>query len=909
MHKFGKYNYINTLDKIREVDQYLCDSKGNQRFQYISVDTETNGLRLYKTTIVGFSFSVDSEKGFYVPLLEWVPDTSFIKKRTKKGEKYETFPNGCLKCVWTGKEYNEFVKPKDYEMPEFIPAIISKWFKGAKLIMHNAPFDVNHIYINTGIDLKDSVFLDTALLSHILNENTSNGLKETAAEWSAELGISPHQDAAQERKELGTSVFMNGGDVTDTFKPKSVWRAKPEYMNKYACADTFLTHGVFEVGIKKFITRFGEDKLAWLFEEEVMPVCRDVVIPMKRRGVYLDIPHFTKMEKELREHIELQEDLFIEAIKKYMPHFNVGESVDEAISHQALVKKIIELEDRQIPTRLDKKTGELKKSISKGVIKKVYQEDPHWIWGYILGEDEIKYSDKKLNKIKLDLYKDKVGRRYRFSLGSDNHLRWLFCDMLGYSKKDLPQTDSATKDNPIPSMKAEVLNEYMLKDNPWVKHLLIYKKLKKLHSTYVLPALELSIDGWLYMDMKQNGTVSGRFACGGGFNLQTLPNIDREMETLKECDKCGSENVTIEGPIAAICDRTCNDCGHVEHNIIRASIIKQGFIAPPGYKIVNADYSSLEPRCFAFMSGDNKLKEVYWNNLDLYSKVFCDMFDTKNQYSADPKADNFLKKVNKNARTETKPIVLGIPYGSRAFQVAVMCNKYKEITNKKTGKKELIPDTDYGQWVIDKYLSTYSSLHNYMEQMELNCVTQGYVESLYGRRRHFQYAPKIYKFLLSKGLTHKDIIDCKPSHLKSKSVNSVSNLGREMIFTEEELKILIENLGLDFNKCHEKGYWKYIRSLIKNELNNAKNWPIQACAGHITNKGMLDTTYHYQKNQIDGWVFLQVHDEISCYVKDDQTDLGNNLLKTGMEENIYATGIDVPMIADPIVAINLKDAK
>ena len=117
--------------------------------------------------------------------------------------------------------------------------------------------------------------------------------------------------------------------------------------------------------------------------------------------------------------------------------------------------------------------------------------------------------------------------------------------MLAMDKSKLPQTDSATKENPIPSMKAEVLKEHMLEEFPWIESLLIFKKLRKLHSTYILPAIELNIDGWLYVDMKQNGTISGRFACGGGFNLQTLPNTDKEMETLKECHLCLSENVSV----------------------------------------------------------------------------------------------------------------------------------------------------------------------------------------------------------------------------------------------------------------------------------------------------------------------------------------------------------------------------
>ena len=905
-----KYNYINTIEKIQELDRFLMNTDGTNKYELTSYDTETNGLRIHKNTIVGFSLSIDEEKGWYIPLLEWIPDFTTQKTKTKKGNKYEVYTEGHLRCVWTGKDYPEFFTPKEYEMPDLIPMLIDRWVKGTKVIMHNAPFDVNMTYIATGVDLTDDVICDTALLAHVLNENSPNALKTTAGEWAKELGFNAHADAAQEQKELGVSVFKNGGAVTDKFKPKHIWRAEPHFMSKYACADTFLTFGVYRVGIQKLIERFGDKGFNWFFNEEVMPVCKEVVIGMKRKGVFLDIAHFEQQKVEIGDYLNKMEDEFQESIKEFMPQFTIGKSIDEEISHKAFVLKIIELEGLSVPVKHDKKTKTDKETIAKGVVKKVYQDDPHWIWGYILGEDEIKYTEEEQAQIKLDLYKEKIGRRYRFNLGSDNHLRWLFCDMLGLSKTDLPQTDSATKDNPIPSMKAEVLKEHMAPKFKWINSLMIYKKLRKLHSTYILPALELSIDGWLYVDMKQNGTVSGRFACGGGFNLQTLPNIDKEMETLKVCDKCYSEDVMVAGPIDAICDRTCNSCGHVEQNIIRSSVIKKGFIVPPGYKIVNADYASLEPRAFAFMSGDDKLKQVYWEGLDLYSKVYCDMFDVNNEYSAHPDADNFLKKKNKNARTETKPIVLGIPYGSSAYQVAIMCNKFKEHIDKKTGKMTKRPDVEYGQWVIDTYLGTYPELAKYMEDMELKCVTQGFIESLYGRRRHFQHAPIIYRFLRTKRLTHKDMVDCKPWMLKKAVVSGPSNLGNQMNFTEEDLKGLCKELKIDFHaKVMPGGAWSYIRGLLKNELNNAKNWPIQCLAGSVTNMGMLDTTRRFKKQNLNAWVFLQVHDEVSCYVLTEEADVCGVCLIVGLEKIIYAMKLDVPMIADPIICDNLKDAK
>lgn len=904
-----KYNYINTLELLGKLDSYLMNGD-TPNFQFMSVDTETNGLALFKASVVGFSLSVNSKEGFYIPLVEWIPNETSKKVRTINKNKYEVFETGHFRCVWTGNIYPEFFMPHEYKMSEFIPALMQRWFSVVNLIMHNAPFDVNHIWTITGVDLANAVFLDTALLSHILNENSLNGLKETAQEWKDELGINPHQMANQEQKELGLSVVRNGGEITKGGKPKTVWRAEPFFMCKYACADTFLTYGLFEVGLQKLEQKFGANGFKWIFEEEVMPVCKEVVIPMKRKGVYTDQEHFKLAERQTKQKLLDLEDSIINIIQEHLGDFSIGKSIDEEISNQRLIKRIIQLEGLSIPTKLDKKTGKEKETLAKGVIKKEYQNNPHWVWGYIIGEDELKYSDEKIAQIKQQLYEEVVGRRYRFNIGSDDHLRWLFCDKLGFSKNELPQTDSATKDNPIPSMAAGVLQESMLPKFPWVKDLLTFKRLRTLYSTYILPAINLSINGWLYMDMRQNGTVSGRFACSGGFNLQTLPNIESELETLKECDKCHSNDVNVQYEIEALAHRTCNNCGHIELDIICSSVIKKGFIAPPGYKIVNADYSSLEPRCFAYMSGDNKLKEVYWNGLDLYSKVYCDMFDKEKQYSAHPEDPNFLKKVNKSARTSVKPIVLGIPYGANKFQVATLMGVTVEKVQD-DGTIIQFPDIKEGQKMINQYLSTYENLKIYMEEMELNCVLKGYVEALCGRRRHFQYAPKIYRFLRLKNqlLTHTDFINNSPSKMNKPDCSFTTDSGVYVKLTENELKALVKELGLPYENCIKKNYWCYIRNILKADVNNAKNFPIQALAGHITNRGMLETTRKFRDLGLDAWVCLQVHDEITTYVQADRAQEGSDCLKSGMEDNIFAKKIDVPMIADPIICDNVKDAK
>jgi DNA polymerase I-like protein with 3'-5' exonuclease and polymerase domains len=913
-----KYNLVDTVDKLRELDKILMDGD-KPRYEILAYDTETNGLNLHKTTVVGFSISFDSKSGYYIPILKWKRDEeSLALNRSYKKVKYDRYLDGKLECVWTGELFDEFVLPSVYNLKErfpLIPALVQRWLGQSKLIMHNAPFDINHTFINMGVDLKDQLFVDTGLLLHILNENESTALKKAAERYKTQLGINPHASAAMEKKELDHSIIVNGAT------PGHVWRADLNFQSKYACADTFLTYGIYEVIIREFAEKFGAEGLDWFFNKEVMPVCKEVVIDMKRNGVYIDVPYFEQIHKEIVNKMESLEDQIIDTITEagHLKDFSIGKSIEEEVSEISFRKELLRLENLPMPTKVDKKTGKTKETLAKGEVKKMYNENPHWVWGYILGEDEIKYSDAEVKAIKLRLYQEKVGRRHRFNIGSTAHLRWLFCDKLGEDKTKLPQTDSATKDNPIPQMGADVLREFMLPKYPWVATLISYKKMLKLESTYIRPALVLNVDGWMYMDMKQNGTTSGRFSCSGGYNLQTLPRVDDEFEALNQCDSCyadrfnkdGSETgfITIKQEIECIADRVCNQCGHEEKDIPRPSAIKKGFIAPPGYKIVNADYSSLEPRCFAYMSGEDAIKEVYAKGFDLYSQVYCEIFDHNKEYSPDPKAPNFLKAVAPAKRKFVKPIVLGIPYGSGDAQVASMIDATKEVVDKQTGELIKIPDVKEGKRVRDAYLTRFSSLNKYMEDQDFKAVTLGYVETIVGRRRHLPYAKVINDILLKYGISYKDIADASKSRMMGYKANYTSNRGQKVQLTEPMLKEVQDALSIRDEKLKEKGGWAYIRSLLKSDLNNSKNNPIQGLAGSITNVGMLDTNRYFKQSNIDAWVMLQVHDEIGCYAKVSDADKASECLRSGMENNWVTKLIDVKMIADPLICDNLKDAK
>ena len=149
--------------------------------------------------------------------------------------------------------------------------------------------------------------------------------------------------------------------------------------------------------------------------------------------------------------------------------------------------------------------------------------------------------------------------------------------------------------------------------------------------------------------------------------------------------------------------------------------IKKGFIAGEGYKVVNADYASLEPVCFAHMSGDEKLRNVFRNNEDLYSRVGIETFGVVDA-SANKKDANYLKNLYPEIRQTSKGIALAIPYGAQAAQIARLTNKtYSE-----------------GQEIIDNYLNNFPNLRKYMNKCDYMAKNYGYVKTELGRIRHLK---------------------------------------------------------------------------------------------------------------------------------------------------------------------------
>ncbi|MDO8953975.1 MAG: DNA polymerase I [Gammaproteobacteria bacterium] len=134
--------------------------------------------------------------------------------------------------------------------------------------------------------------------------------------------------------------------------------------------------------------------------------------------------------------------------------------------------------------------------------------------------------------------------------------------------------------------------------------------------------------------------------------------------------------------------------------------IRQAFIAPPGYKILAADYSQIELRIMAHLSGDAGLLKAFANNEDIHRATAAEVFSIP------------IKEVSSEQRRRAKAINFGLIYGMSAFGLA----------------KQLSISREEAALYVKVYFERYPGVARYMESTRLFATENGYVETLFGRR-------------------------------------------------------------------------------------------------------------------------------------------------------------------------------
>ena len=245
-----------------------------------------------------------------------------------------------------------------------------------------------------------------------------------------------------------------------------------------------------------------------------------------------------------------------------------------------------------------------------------------------------------------------------FNLGSPKQLCEILFDRL--KLKVVKKTPSGA-----PSTDEEVL-EKLAQDHPICATLLEHRGMSKLKSTYTdkLPRMVHAKTGRVHTNYAQAVAVTGRLSSTDP-NLQNIPVRTAEGRRIREA-----------------------------------------FIAPHGSKIVSADYSQIELRIMAHLSGDAGLVEAFSRGEDVHRHTASEVFDTA------------LAEVTSEQRRYAKVINFGLIYGMSAFGLA----------------QNLAIDRTAAASYMDKYFARYPGVARYMERTRNEARERGYVETVFGRR-------------------------------------------------------------------------------------------------------------------------------------------------------------------------------
>lgn len=250
-----------------------------------------------------------------------------------------------------------------------------------------------------------------------------------------------------------------------------------------------------------------------------------------------------------------------------------------------------------------------------------------------------------------------------FNIRSPKQLRTILFEKLGLPKSKRTKTGYSTS--------VEVLEE-LASQHVLPKKILEYRELFKLKSTYVdaLPELILQETGRVHTTFEQTVVATGRLSSRD-------PNL---------------QNIPMRGEIGRE--------------------IRKGFIAPEGWRILSADYSQVELRILAHLSGDENLMKAFMEGEDIHSRTASLVFQVP------------LKEMTPEVRNRAKAINFGIVYGLSPFGLS----------------QQLGISVEDASLFISAYFATYPKVKEWIEGVVNLARERGYTSTLMNRRR---YIPEI----------------------------------------------------------------------------------------------------------------------------------------------------------------------
>lgn len=207
-----------------------------------------------------------------------------------------------------------------------------------------------------------------------------------------------------------------------------------------------------------------------------------------------------------------------------------------------------------------------------------------------------------------------------------------------------------------------------------------FKEIKKLLGTYVdkIPQVKEPKINAVYTTYNQYGAKTGRFSSSdtvSKINLQNIPSKEKRIRKI--------------------------------------------FKARDGYKLVGGDFSQIEPRVLAFLSGDESMINAYKEGKDLYAIMGSQVYQLPYEDCREFYPDGTVNAEGKHRRTTMKSVLLGIMYERGAIAIGEQFNKSAE----------------WAQQLIDNFYKSFPKINQYRLKIENMAETYGYVTTITGRKR------------------------------------------------------------------------------------------------------------------------------------------------------------------------------
>lgn len=312
----------------------------------------------------------------------------------------------------------------------------------------------------------------------------------------------------------------------------------------------------------------------------------------------------------------------------------------------------------RLKQQMDAKQLEMYQNMELPVVQVLFEMERN---GVLIDKNELARQSHELGSRLIGLEKQAYQTAGQtFNLNSPKQLQEILFDKMGIPTKGLKKTASGGIST------NEAVLEQLALDYPLPKIILENRSLAKLKSTYTdkLPEMINPATGRVHTTYAQAVAITGRLASNN-------PNL---------------QNIPIRTP--------------------EGRRVRRAFTAPQGAQIVSADYSQIELRIMAHLSGDKTLLEAFKNGGDVHRRTAAEVFGVPPE------------SVNPEQRRYAKTINFGLIYGMGQYGLA----------------KSLGIDNLSAKNFIDRYFARYPGVAEYMQRTKEQAAQQGYVETLFGRR-------------------------------------------------------------------------------------------------------------------------------------------------------------------------------